>query len=78
MSHLPRNGQYELFLYRERVYCFDDPSLESVPVSDSMISWLDKQNRRLCRPYKVDPQHKPSCYYLQPELYLMWKLKWQS
>lgn len=77
MSHLPRNGQYELFIYLGKMHCFDDPDLHYVLVNDDMINWLNQQDKRLCRPYKaVSTQTNPCCYYLKPEMYLIWKLKW--
>lgn len=76
MSHLPRNGQYELFPYRGVVRCFDDPSIDSVPITAAMVDWLKEQPIEACRPYPNDEALKVMAWYLSPEMYLLWKLKW--
>jgi hypothetical protein len=73
MSHLPRNGQYELFTFQGKTYCFDDPSFDGPAIiypPEEMWSWLRSQTE--CRPM----DHSNVAYYLSPKLYLMWKLKW--
>jgi hypothetical protein len=73
-SHLPRKGQYEIFIHGGVVHCFDDPSLESQEVDpgtlNKMIRWLEKQDPTICRKYES------YCWYLHPNMYLIWKLKW--
>ena len=73
MSHLPRNGQYELFTFQGKTYCFDDPSFDGPAIiypPEEMWSWLRSQTE--CRPM----DHSNVAYYLSPKLYLMWKLRW--
>jgi hypothetical protein len=76
MSHLPRNGQYELFMFRGVVRCFDDPSIDAIPITAEMDDWLKAQPIEVCRPYPNDVGSNPSAWYLSPEMYLIWKLKW--
>lgn len=70
----PRNGQYELFTHGRKTYCFDDedfgpnPALVSAP--DAMWSWLRSQPRVRAL------DHTNTAYYLTPQTYLIWKLKW--
>lgn len=71
-SQLPRNGQYELFTHKGQTHCFDDLDLEAVPASKEMFEWLRSQPLELCRPM----DDTDVAYYLQPELYIIWKLKW--
>ena len=79
MSHLPRKGQYELFIYRGLVHCFDDPAQEAWKETIEMTAWLDKQSKDLCRAFRTDPkQNKANAYYLDPKLYFLWKLKWSE
>ncbi|NBO22724.1 hypothetical protein EBU94_05210 [bacterium] len=78
MSHLPRRNQYELFMYRGKVFCFDDPSWKEIDETDELHMWFTKQNNSLFYPYKGEiSKSKPICYYLQPSLYLIFKLTWQ-
>ena len=72
-GHLPRNGQYELFTFQGKTYCFDDPFFDGPAIvypPEEMWSWLRSQTE--CRPM----DHSNVAYYLSPKLYLMWKLKW--
>ena len=73
-NKLPRNGQYELFIYANKVHCFDDPSLESFKISadnlGKMLYWLNDQDSVECRRYT------DYAWYLQPKAYLIWKLTW--
>lgn len=71
MSHLPRNGQYELFNFRGQIHCFDDLELGTVAVSQEMLDWLHSLPTTECRPFSGD-----AAFYLTPRAYLMWKLKW--
>lgn len=74
MNHLPRNGQYELFTFQSKTYCFDDPFFDGPAVSnppEEMWDWL-RSFPDQCRP--LDDTNV--AYYLTPKLYLMWKLKW--
>jgi hypothetical protein len=72
MSHLPRNGRYELFTYAGRTRCFDDPDDFCVNVSPEMFEWLRAQPAEMCRPM----DNSNTAFYLTPEMYLVWKLKW--
>lgn len=74
MSHLPRNGRYELFTYGGKTHCFDDLEVNSVRTTPEMLEWLRSQPPELC--HKMD--ETDVAYYLQPQLYLMWKLKYAS
>lgn len=74
MSHLPRNGQYELFTHNRKTYCFDDltfgPDPAIINAPDEMWQWL--RTTQGVRP--VDDSNV--AYYLDRRVYLMWKLKW--
>lgn len=73
MSHMPRNGRYELFIYAKLTHCFDDPDPDfHVKTSPEMLTWLREQPLELCRPM----DHTDVAFYLTPEMYLIWKLKW--
>ena len=76
MSHLPRNGQYELFMFRGVARCFDDPSVDFVPITNEMVDWLKAQPIEVCRPYPSNETLTATAWYLSPEMYLLWKLKW--
>ena len=77
MSNYPRNGQYELFTYSRKTYCFDDPDFGPNPAiinaPEEMWQWLRSQPG--CRPLEDFPNDN-AAYYLDPKTYLMWKLKW--
>jgi len=74
MNHLPRNKQYELFTHNRKTYSFDDltfgPDPAIINAPSEMFDWLRTQPD--CRP--LDESN--TAYYLTPELYLIWKLKW--
>jgi len=72
MSHLPRNGRYELFTYAGQTRCFDDTDDVCVKGSHEMFEWLRKQPVELCKPM----DNSNTAFYLTPEMYLVWKLKW--
>lgn len=69
----PRNGKYELFIYGGNVKCFDDPHFVQFRESDEMHKWINQQPKELW--YSMDPPLN-TVYYLQPELYLWFKLSW--
>lgn len=73
-NKLPRNNQYELFTTKNRTYCFDDLDIAHITPSDEMFQWLRAQPKELCRP--MDETNV--AYYLQPKLYLMWKLRYNE
>ena len=73
MSHLPRNGRYELFTHGMKTHCFDDLSLEHpVKARPEMFAWLRKQDPSECKPM----DGTDVAYYLTPKMYMLWKLKW--
>mgnify|MGYP003332874362 CR=1 FL=1 len=76
MSHLPRKGQYEIFTTSGRTYCFDDPSFTHIPTPLGMFEWIRSQDNRYWHPMCTDPTSNVA-FYLQPELYIAWKLKYQ-
>lgn len=74
-DHLPRNGEYELFVYDGKTFVFDDldinmPAVDNTP--PEMLEWLRSQSG--CRAMKY--QSCDCAFYLTPETYLLWKLKW--
>jgi hypothetical protein len=72
-NHLPRKGQYELFINRGKTYCFDDPSFEGIlSPPKEMFEWLRSLPIEDCRPM----DHTNVAFYLTPQMYLIWKLKW--
>lgn len=71
MSHLPRKGQYELWNHRGWIYCIDDPRQPALEVNEEMFTWLHNLPKSECRPFDGD-----AAFYLTPQAYLMWKLKW--
>ena len=74
MSHLPRNGRYELFTYGGKTHCFDDLDIDVVKAKPEMFEWLRNQDPELC--HSMDETNV--AFYLDPKLYLIWKLKWAS
>jgi hypothetical protein len=73
MSHLPRNGRYELFTHGLKTHCFDDLSLDNpVKARPEMFEWLRAQDSELCKP--MDDTNV--AFYLDPKIYVLWKLKW--
>lgn len=74
-NHFPRNGQYELFTYMGKTYCFDDLELGSDPAvtnaPEEMWTWL--RNQEGCRALG---DYGNTAYYLDPRTYLIWKLKY--
>ena len=76
MTHLPRNGRYEIFSTGGRTYCFDDPGWENwVPADPAMFEWIRSQDTLLWSPMKQDPDSNVALY-LDPKLYMIWKLRW--
>jgi hypothetical protein len=69
-----REGMYEIFSHRGITRCFDDPSLGQVDTQPEMFVWIKEQDASLWRGLKNWP-NDDTAYYLKPELYLMWKLK---
>jgi len=78
INHLPRRGQYELFIFKDWIYCFDDVDNIKWPNNGEMMSWLSRQNPLQCRAYRAMYNGKPDAYYLDPPVYLMWKLSWSE
>jgi hypothetical protein len=73
---LPRNGRYELFSTGGRTYCFDDPSWENyIHSNEEMFNWIRSQNPSLWEPMGDNPESNVALY-LDPKLYVLWKLKW--
>lgn len=69
---MPRNGQYELFIYATLVNCFDDPDFRTFRETPELHEWIQQQPTDLWRTLKP----KYNVYYLQPELYTWFKLRW--
>ena len=73
---LPRNGRYEIFSTGGRTYCFDDPSWENyIHSKQEMFEWIRSQDSKLWNPMDNDPASNVALY-LDPKLYILWKLKW--
>lgn len=68
----PRNGQYELFIYKNKVHCFDDPDWTATDESEDLHTWVRNQPSGW---YNMEKPHDRTAYYLDPKLYLMFKLK---
>jgi len=77
-STLPRNGQYEIFSNAGRTYCFDDPGFVWMYTPEGMFEWIREQDPALWT--DMTQLHgwrdDNSAFYLQPKLYLLWKLRW--
>jgi hypothetical protein len=73
-KHLPRKGQYEIFIHANVVHCFDDVSLERFYISydelSRMLNWMRDHIEDGCRRYEE------FVWYLTPDMYLLWKLRW--
>lgn len=73
-KHLPRNGQYELFIFNNIVHCFDDLLLTEFKISPDdfgkMLGWLQDRIDEGCR------RCEDHVWYLTPNMYLLWKLRW--
>lgn len=74
-SHLPRNGQYEIFSCVGVTYCFDDLEFEPIGTPEGMFEWIRAQDPEQWKPVKIMPDSN-TAFYLTPKLYMMWKLKW--
>ena len=75
-SHLPRNGRYELFSTGGRTYCFDDPGwVNWIPSRSEMFEWIRNQDSTLWQPMVEMPLSNVALY-LDPQLYLLFKLRW--
>jgi hypothetical protein len=76
MSHLPRNGQYEIFSTGGRTYCFDDPNwVNYIITKPEMFEWIRSQDPDLWQPMIEQPESNVALY-LDPKLYIIWKLTW--
>jgi len=76
MNHLPRNGQYEIFSTGGRTYCFDDPNwVNYIHAKPEMFEWIRRQDPDLWRPMTDQPESNVALY-LDPKLYIIWKLTW--
>lgn len=75
MNQLPRNGRYEIFTRNGRTYCFDDPDFYHIPTPAGMFEWIRSQDPEYWSPLSVNTQSNVA-FYLAPELYLAWKLKY--
>jgi hypothetical protein len=73
-SHLPRNGRYEIFSNAGRTYCFDDPGFEWINTPKGMIEWIKVQDTSLW--HGMGEPLNDVAFYLKPELYILWKLRW--
>ena len=68
----PRNGHYELFTHSGKTHCFDDDIV--IPTPDGMFEWIRSQDTSLWHDMGEDWNNV--AFYLQPELYTLWKLRW--
>ena len=76
-QHLPRNGRYELFSTGGRTYCFDDPSwVNWIPSRPEMFEWIRNQDSTLWQPMVEMPDSNVALY-LDPKLYMLFKLRWK-
>ena len=71
----PRNGQYEIFIYKNQVRCFDDPNWDVVPETETIHTWIRSQPSGW---YNMESPHDRVAYYLDPKLYLMFKIKFSQ
>lgn len=72
----PRNSRYEIFSTGGRTYCFDDPGWENyIHSTPEMFSWIRSQDPALWSPMESHPDSN-TALYLDPKLYLLWKLRW--
>ena len=75
-THLPRRGQYEIFSTGGRTYCFDDPAwVNWIPTTPEIFEWIRSQDPELWQPMQSDPDSNVALY-LDPRLYLLFKLRW--
>jgi hypothetical protein len=70
---LPRNGTYELFCHLGLIHCFDDPGFCIRDVAE-IHEWIRQQPTDLWR--GMDEPYAYTVYYLQPELYIWFKMRW--
>jgi hypothetical protein len=70
-----RGEEYEIFSHNGVTSCYDDPSLDRFSTPQEMFTWIREQDPRLWHGLKNWP-NEDCAYYLKPELYLLWKLKW--
>ena len=72
MSHGCRNGEYELFTYNCKTYCFVNfgtvPAIINAP--GEMFQWLRTQSG--CRAM----DESDTFYYLDEKTYMLWKLRY--
>jgi|694.fasta_scaffold60322_10 hypothetical protein len=71
---LPRNGAYELFINNGFVYCFELSSNPLLLESDELHNWIRQQPKELW--HGMNPPYHKTAYYLKPELYNWFKLRW--
>lgn len=72
ITKLPRNGEYELFILDNKIYCHDDPTFTPVTIKcNELDEWINKQPESLWRTFLAG-----TAYYLKPELYIWFKLRW--
>ena len=75
MNQLPRNGRYEIFTNNGLTYCFDDVDFAFIPTPPDMFEWIRSQDPAYWHAMRIAPNSN-TALYLQPELYLAWKLKY--
>lgn len=68
----PRNGQYEIFIHLGRVLCLDDPDWNIKDESEDIHTWIRSQAAGW---YNMETPHDRVAYYLDPKLYMLFKLK---
>jgi hypothetical protein len=69
---MPRNGQYEIFTHGGKTHCFDDDIIIQTP--DGMFECIRSQDTTLWR--DMGEPWNDVAFYLEPALYMLWKLRW--
>ena len=72
MGMNPRGGQYEIFTHGGKTHCFDDDII--IPTPEGMFEWIRAQDTSLW--HGMEEPFNDVAFYLQPELYILWKLRW--
>jgi hypothetical protein len=74
----PRNNRYEIFSYRGNTMCMDDPNFGIIKTPDGMFDWIRSQDPKDWRDIENLASNPNAAFYLTPELYVFWKLRWAT